>query len=143
MTSGRVFRMTRRELDGACAVRPPGFCAEIRTLGTFEGDMFEVDRVHWFAITRKHVTRSAPTAPTISEMLINFSGAMARWFGSGLALATREQWAERMRICGGCQHWSPEARAGLGHCTAPGCGCTKLKHWLATEKCPLGKWDAL
>lgn len=135
--------MSEHALAQACAVRPPAFCAEIRTLGKFEAGMFEVPRVHWFAVHRKHAASPAPSEPTISDLRRNFSKAMLRWVGAGLPTVTREQWSARMAVCDACKHWVPTARLGLGRCDAPGCGCTKFKHWLATEKCPLGKWPAL
>jgi hypothetical protein len=138
-----TFRITEHALGLACAARPPGFCAEIRTLGKFEAGMFEVARAHWFAVHRKHATAAIPQEPTISDMLRNFSGAMLRWAGAGLPIVSREQWSARMAVCDACPHWVPTARAGLGLCGAPGCGCTRFKHWLATEKCPLGKWPGV
>ena len=139
----KIFRITEHDLANACAVRPPGFCTEIRTLGKFESGMFEVAHAHCFAVHRKHARAARPSEPTISEMLLNFSGAIGSWVGAGLPVVSREQWAARMAVCDTCQHWDSAARLGLGRCGAPGCGCTRFKHWLATEKCPLGKWDGV
>jgi hypothetical protein len=58
-------------------------------------------------------------------------------------LVTEDEYAARAGACEGCPHWDGAARAGLGKCNAPNCGCTKLKRWLATETCPLRKWPPL
>jgi hypothetical protein len=50
-----------------------------------------------------------------------------------------ETW--RLSICERCHLWQPDARMGMGKCTHKSCGCTKIKHKLVTESCPLGKWS--
>lgn len=80
--------------------------------------------------------------PSLVDLARNFAGATARWVTAGLPVVTQEVYAGRAVICGGCEYWQADARLGLGECTAPGCGCTSLKLWLATERCPEGKWAA-
>lgn len=86
--------------------------------------------------------RPAPAEPTAAELATNFTGAMEGWARAGCPVVSQEQYAERSAACAACEHWDGAARLGLGKCNAPGCGCTKFKRWLATEKCPLGKWPA-
>lgn len=45
-------------------------------------------------------------------------------------------------ICNACELWKPSGNLGMGECTHPQCGCTKLKRGFATETCPAGKWNA-
>lgn len=80
--------------------------------------------------------------PTLAELASNFSGAMERWASAGFKTVTPEVYEARGAICATCEFWDGSARFGLGKCKAPGCGCTKFKRWLATEKCPLKKWAA-
>jgi hypothetical protein len=47
---------------------------------------------------------------------------------------------ERLSICRACDLWNEGGNVGLGECTHSKCGCTRFKHGLATETCPLGKW---
>lgn len=47
---------------------------------------------------------------------------------------------QRSTICKRCEYWSPNGNLYLGECRHESCGCTKFKHGLTTEKCPLGKW---
>ena len=75
--------------------------------------------------------------------------AYAAWRAAAAALhgervlVTEDEYAARSVACESCPHWDGAARAGLGKCNAPNCGCTKLKRWLATETCPLRKWPPL
>jgi len=83
---------------------------------------------------------SLPPPPTPWELATNFTNAMTRWVGAGFRVVTRGEYDRRAAICDRCEFWDGKARAGLGHCKAPGCGCTAFKRWLATERCVLGKW---
>jgi hypothetical protein len=78
--------------------------------------------------------------PSTFEMAVNLSSAMRRWAASGLKTVSEQEYEARSAVCSACAFWDASARMGLGKCNAPGCGCTKLKLWLATEKCPIGKW---
>lgn len=81
-----------------------------------------------------------PDPPTITEMTRNFAGAMLRWAGSGFATVDEVAFRLRLAQCRACPHWDEAARAGAGKCNHPKCGCTKAKLWLASERCPLGRW---
>ncbi len=78
--------------------------------------------------------------PTISEMTMNFVSATSKWAASGFPVVSNEMYQDRMKICSTCEFWDANARFGMGKCKAPGCGCTRLKQWLKTEKCPKDKW---
>jgi hypothetical protein len=86
-------------------------------------------------------TRALPAPePTLAELAANFTGAMDRWATAGFPTVSAETYATRSAACEACEHWDGSARLGLGKCNAPGCGCTKLKRWLSTERCPLQRW---
>lgn len=82
--------------------------------------------------------------PSVGEMLGNFAGAMADWVMAGLPIVSGEVAHARIAACRACpgHHWEEEARAGLGKCTHPKCGCTRGKMWLGTSKCPIEHWPA-
>ena len=63
-----------------------------------------------------------------------FRAAKAK--GKGLpVMATADQVAERLEICGSCEHYTADDR-----CTQ--CGCyMKVKSTLTTASCPIGKWQ--
>jgi len=88
------------------------------------------------------IINEPPADPTPAELATNFAAAMHRWASSGFSTVSSELYAGRAAVCAGCDQWDASARFGLGKCNAPGCGCTRFKQWLATERCPLGKWPA-
>lgn len=87
---------------------------------------------------RLSVLSGAPQKPT--SKFTNLKTAMKKWVASGCQLAPRQQRKIRIAICSVCPHWNGDGNIGLGECLAPGCGCTRAKVWLATERCPLKKW---
>lgn len=52
-----------------------------------------------------------------------------------------EERDRRLAICRACDLWNEGGNVGLGECKHPGCGCTRFKHGLANETCPLGHWN--
>lgn len=86
--------------------------------------------------------RVAPTEePTIAQMLSNFAEAMKDWAKAGFKLVDQTEFTRRLNICRSCPLWMEDARKGLGKCKHSKCGCTKIKHWLASSKCPQGRWE--
>jgi hypothetical protein len=83
--------------------------------------------------------------PTMAELAVNFGGAVAHWLAAGLPVVSEAAYQARAAACGSCELWDGRARLGFGKCRAAGCGCTKLKWLLATERCkhPGGsRWPA-
>lgn len=78
--------------------------------------------------------------PTLIELANNFIEALGKWSKAGYKITTKDEYNKRSEICNNCEYWDKDARMGLGKCNVPGCGCTKLKRWLTTEKCPKRKW---
>lgn len=90
-----------------------------------------------------------PPEPTMREMAENFGKAMVNWVESGFPIVSEAEYKLRGSICetrnngSSCEFWTD---GFIGRCKAPGCGCTKLKRWLASEQCkhPDGsKWPAV
>jgi hypothetical protein len=77
--------------------------------------------------------------PTKAELLIRAGAALKNFTMSGFKLVTEEQLLSRREICEGCSLWNGEASFGMGRCGS--CGCTGLKLQVASEKCPLNKWE--
>lgn len=92
------------------------------------------------SLSERHWMNRIPPEPTVADLASNFTSAMARWAQGGFPVASRELYAARSAVCDACPHWDGSARLGLGKCSAPECGCTSMKRWLTTEKCPLNKW---
>jgi hypothetical protein len=69
--------------------------------------------------------------PTLADMAVHFTKAMAKWAKSGFKTVSKEIYLKRRQICYQCQP--------SGWC--PHCGCNLwAKAALATEKCPENKW---
>ena len=69
-------------------------------------------------------------------------GAAGRFLASGFAPTPPDILAEREATCRACPEWDAEALNATGRCRK--CGClTWAKIRMATEACPLGKWQAV
>ncbi len=150
-----VFNATMR--------RRPDYRAKLLRLGTLTSTHFEIDDSHLDtirtppeAVPREAVpsqpcpeSQNVPHGtialtelrePTLAEMTANFAGAMGDWARAGFPLAPIEVAKERRDTCELCEFWDGAARMGLGKCNSAKCGCTRLKFFLATSRCPEGKW---
>lgn len=86
-------------------------------------------------------------APSLTQLAQTFAGSMVAWVKQGAPVLTWEQMMSRRDVCTGsvekgtsaCPQWHGDAGFHMGRCGQ--CGCLSLKLFLATEKCPLGKWD--
>lgn len=70
----------------------------------------------------------------------NFTQALARWALAGLPRRSQAEIDARLAICQSCEFLKND------RCVKCGCACVERnrlinKLALATEKCPLGKWD--
>jgi hypothetical protein len=68
--------------------------------------------------------------------------AGAKWTASGFATTPPEALATREATCRACPEWDAAALNATGRCRKCGCS-TWAKLRMATERCPLGKWDAI
>lgn len=78
--------------------------------------------------------------PTLADMASHLGGALIKWAARGFPIADHETRQRRLRLCRACPHWDESARANMGKCNHPKCGCTKIKLAIATERCPINKW---
>lgn len=102
--------------------------------------------IRTISIIRREPTR--PLTPTPEKAsLATKAGRLLRagraWLKAGAPVTPPEVREARRALCDACDYFRPAGNLGLGKCTAPGCGCTRGKLWLATEKCPLNKWGAV
>ena len=78
------------------------------------------------------------TEPESEGAVSRFAGAIKGWVKAGAPKAPIAARKLRKEICLACEHWQA---APIPKCKV--CGCTGLKRWMATERCPLGKWPAI
>ena len=77
-----------------------------------------------------------------AEMLARFGHATARFARSGFAATPPEILAAREATCRACDQWDAAALNATGRCRKCGCS-TWAKLRMASEACPLGKWEAI
>lgn len=111
----------------------------IRRAGTIERDLaisdsFETAIPAGVALSQE----LSNELPSGFDMVKNFTTSALTWVASGFRLVDKVTFDQRMAVCQACPFWKPRARFTLGKCNK--CGCTKLKQWLATERCPDGHW---
>jgi len=68
------------------------------------------------------------------NLITKFGKSMLKWAKQGFPVVDKATLDKRLEICNGCEYWN-----GLG---CKKCNCTAAKLGLATESCPIGKWDA-
>jgi predicted Zn-ribbon and HTH transcriptional regulator len=68
--------------------------------------------------------------------------ATGRFARSGFLTTPPEALAAREATCRACPEWDAEALNATGRCRKCGCS-TWAKLRMATERCPLGKWEAV
>jgi hypothetical protein len=77
-----------------------------------------------------------------AEMLVRFGNAAHRFARAGFATTPPEALTTREATCRACPEWDAQALNATGRCRKCGCS-TWAKLRMATEACPLGKWEAV
>jgi hypothetical protein len=78
---------------------------------------------------------------TFFERVAKFASASIQWAASGFKVVNSHQYNQRLATCQQCEKWHGEKAFGLGQCGS--CGCSGVKLFMVTEKCPLNKWSAI
>lgn len=78
------------------------------------------------------------TIPPLTKRAVKFAKAMVNWAGSGFKTRSKEEVERVMNICEGCEHYTGESSPFKIACRR--CGCSAKKLYIATEKCPIGRW---
>ena len=79
--------------------------------------------------------------PSFAERAKSFAFAAKEWVESGFKHVTHEQFEERKSICAQCPYWRGDSAFGYGSCGK--CGCSGLKLYLPSQKCPDGRWNSI
>ena len=70
------------------------------------------------------------------------AASMAHWALGGFQQADAAEHNRRLAICKACEFWDPSGFIGTGRCQKCGCS-TWAKLRMATERCPVGKWETV
>jgi hypothetical protein len=76
-----------------------------------------------------------------TKIFADFLAASTRFARAGFATTPPEALAAREATCRACLEWDAQALNKTGRCRKCGCS-TWAKLRMATERCPLGKWEA-
>jgi hypothetical protein len=80
--------------------------------------------------------------PPLIRQIPTAMQAMGRFARSGFHTTPPDILAEREATCRACPEWDAAAMGGTGRCRKCGCS-TWAKLRMATERCPIGKWEAV
>jgi hypothetical protein len=75
-------------------------------------------------------------------MLTSLAGSLQNWVKGGFQTTSDAALNKRLEICQGCDFWDAQGFSHTGRCKKCGCS-TWAKLRLATERCPIGKWEAV
>lgn len=114
------------QLAGVCP--SPACRAELLAAGQVTDGILSVDLSSYASVVRAH------TLPSPLTQGLNVVKALATWAKAGFPVVSDAVLFDRSAHCSLCEFWD----AAQGRCVK--CGCFGLKHWLATERCPMGKW---
>lgn len=124
-----MIRVRVKDVEAQAARRPAGYVADVLSRGRVADGWVEWEEDIWRELVERYADH---TLPDVGRMVAGLGWALARWAAAGFAVVSAEDYAARRAACRRCMHW----KAGLvGRCAI--CGCTALKPWLATERCPL------
>jgi hypothetical protein len=76
------------------------------------------------------------------EMMMRFSQSCNRFVQARFAILSPEALAAREAICKACPEWDAAALKNTGRCRKCRCS-TWVKLRMATERCPIGKWESV
>ena len=77
-----------------------------------------------------------------SRVFAQFKNSALNFARAGFATTPPEALATREATCRACPEWDASALNNTGRCRKCGCS-TWAKLRMATEACPLGKWEAV
>lgn len=82
-----------------------------------------------------------PEYASLGTKSLRLAAALLHAAASGDTGRGEEDRARIEAICQSCRYFWADGNFGLGQCTAPGCGCSRFKWWLKSQKCPLEYWE--
>jgi len=78
----------------------------------------------------------------VRARILSVMQATHRFASAGFATTPPEILATREATCSACPEWDATALNATGRCRKCGCS-TWAKLRMATERCPIGKWEAV
>jgi hypothetical protein len=78
----------------------------------------------------------------ITKLAKGFGSSFVNWTHSGFQETPPKILVDREKICKDCSEWDAKSLNGTGRCKICKCS-TWAKLRMATESCPVGKWEAV
>lgn len=78
--------------------------------------------------------KSFSGGPPLASQVASFAGAIWDWSLAGFPVVDEATLQARSGQCAICPRWDARQQRCME------CGCGELKHRMATERCPLGRW---
>jgi len=76
--------------------------------------------------------------PTLAQKIVNLARAMTQFASSGFKLAEPEKVNSRKETCEVCYYYAGSSSIMKVGCRK--CGCSGIKLYMDSEKCPDGRW---
>jgi hypothetical protein len=74
------------------------------------------------------------------DLFTKIYASTAKFIKYGRPVVSLHELKCRMQLCKACEWWDAAALKGTGRCKKCGCS-TWAKLRMATERCPIGKWE--
>lgn len=72
--------------------------------------------------------------PSLAARIAQFGHSMKQWMADGVPVVSQEEFDRRLVSCHTCQYWGGSSAFGYAACGK--CGCSGLKLFLSTSRCP-------
>ena len=102
-------------------------------------EIYKLNAAGEYQFISKFSVSSAPLQ-SLPQQAATFGKAFVNWTASGFSPTPPDILAAREATCRACPEWDPAAMGGTGGCRICKCS-TWAKLRMATERCPLGKWE--
>ena len=119
------------------SISDPSFVEKILNNSRDCGDYVEITQGEFIGIQKQKIQEPDSFKKAESLLISSIS-----WMQSGFEIANESETSKRKSICKDCEHWISSAWNGTGKCKLCGCS-TWAKIRIATERCPIGKWEAV
>ncbi len=127
------------ELEAKASQRPKGYLKHVLSYSEVVGGRVWISPSDLDYLTNYYNGHN-PVEPKLIDQAANLTKALSKWAKSGFKVANKKTISIRKSNCESCEFWKHNGNMGLGKCNHAECGCTKVKWWLESEKCPVGKW---
>jgi hypothetical protein len=92
--------------------------------------------------TPDHAAQVKAAPPTLPQQAASLGKSLVNWTASGFSPTPPDILAARESTCRACPEWDAAAMGGTGRCRICKCS-TWAKIRMATERCPIGKWESV